>query len=47
VRKQLAFLLLGVADWLYPAPSLGTLNNAELDVELARRRRRRRRRQKR
>jgi hypothetical protein len=41
VRKSIAFLLLGVAETLWPAPGLGTLTNVELDAELARLKRRR------
>lgn len=41
VRRQVAFLLLGVADALYPSPGLGCLSNVELEAFLARKRRRR------
>lgn len=41
LRRQAAFLLLGVADALYPSPGLGCLSNAELDARLAQIRRRR------
>ncbi|MDQ3933414.1 MAG: hypothetical protein M3340_02150 [Actinomycetota bacterium] len=41
LRRNIAFALVGMADCVWPSPSLGVLSNAELDAHLARRRRRR------
>jgi hypothetical protein len=43
LRRSIAFLLVGIADTIWPAPSLGVLSNPDLDAHLARRRRQRRR----
>ena len=39
IRRQLAYLLVGLADWVDPKATIAGLSNPELDAHLARQRR--------